>query len=204
MKTVAIYVRVSTRDKGQDVGNQLDQLSEFCRRKGWEIFEIYQDNESGAKGRASRSGLDAMFKAAWQKKFDVLLVWALDRLTREGMFKTVSYLQKLDTYGVRFWSYTEEGVNTDNELVRHAMIAFMSSFAKIERQKISERTKAGLERARKKGRRLGPPPLDGQKVARIIKMYQEKMTEYKIAKQMKISILTVKKYVSQAKERGEL
>jgi len=204
MKKVAIYVRVSTRDKGQDVINQVDQLQEFCERKNWKIYKVFKDNESGAKGRGARSGLDDMFKEAYQKKFDILLVWALDRLTREGMFKTITYLQKLDDYGVRFWSFTEEGVNTDNELVRNAMIAFMSSFAKIERQKISERTKAGLDRAKKKGVKLGPPALDPKKVDKIHSLYREEATAYKISKDLKINIATVKKYIAIAKEKGQL
>lgn len=197
MKKAAIYVRVSTKDKGQDVTNQIDQLSEFCQRKDWDIVEIFKDNESGAKN--NRSGLNAMFKAAYQKQFDVLLVWALDRLSREGMFQTINYLQKLDDYGVRFWSYTEEGVNTDNELVRNAMIAFMSSFAKIERQKISERTKAGLDRAKQNGKIFGPKPLWRREKYqgidnKIDKMLAKGLTEYKIAEKLNISINTVKQY----------
>lgn len=201
---VGIYVRVSTRDKGQDVNNQLDQLLSFCSTKGWDVYKVYTDNESGSKGRASRAGFDAMFKDAYQRKFDLLLVWALDRFTREGMFKTIAYLQKLDTYGVRFWSYMDEGLNTDNELARNIVLAILSSFAKMERQRISERTKAGLERARKRGKVLGGRPLAFAKRERIKKLYKDKKTPYRIAKEMGISINTVKKYIRQWKESGDL
>jgi DNA invertase Pin-like site-specific DNA recombinase len=78
----------------------------------------------------------------------MVLFWSLDRFTREGIQKTIYYLQQLDTYGIRFKSYTETILDTENELVAHILIGVLSYLAKQEAVRISERTKAGLERVR--------------------------------------------------------
>jgi DNA invertase Pin-like site-specific DNA recombinase len=155
---VAIYARVSTDDGGQDPENQLAQLRAWCAISGHEIIAEYVDHGSGAKGADKRQQLAAMFDAAHRRRFDMVLVWALDRLSREGMIPTINQLQRLAVVGVLFHSYTEPLLSTDNDMVRDIVIAVMSSMAKMERQRVSERTKAGLQRARAKGRRLGRAP----------------------------------------------
>jgi len=157
-RRVAIYARVSTTDKGQDPENQLRQLRSWCERMGHEIAEEFVEHESGRKGAEDRQALSALLSAAHRRQFDLVLFWSLDRFSREGMSKTVSYLQRLSASGVAFHSFTEEYLSTDNELVRDILIAVMSSLAKQEAIKISERTKAGLERAKEKGKILGRPP----------------------------------------------
>jgi DNA invertase Pin-like site-specific DNA recombinase len=89
----ALYVRVSTKDKGQDYTNQLNQLREFASRQGWTIVVEFCDTVSG--GTAEREQFRAMFKAASRREFDVLLFWSLDRLSREGAFETLQHLQRL-------------------------------------------------------------------------------------------------------------
>ena len=92
---VAIYARVST-DK-QDNANQLEQLREFASKQSWEIVTEYKDIVSG--GKRNRPQFDAVMLAASQRKFDLLLFWALDRLSREGIVKTLGYLEQLRTWG---------------------------------------------------------------------------------------------------------
>jgi DNA invertase Pin-like site-specific DNA recombinase len=75
---VAIYARVSTKDKGQDTVNQLAQLREFAAKQNWAIFREYVDHESAAK--SDRTEFQRMFEDASRRKFDLLLFWALDRL----------------------------------------------------------------------------------------------------------------------------
>ena len=153
----ALYTRVSTSDGRQTVENQLRELRAYAGRRGWEVVLEFTDDESGRKARAERAGLDAMLKAAARREFDVLLVWSLDRLTREGLRAVIDYLRALDAHGVRFHSYTEEVLSTDNELVRDVLLTILAHLAKIEAERISTRTKAGLERARAQGTRLGRP-----------------------------------------------
>ena len=146
-KRVAIYARVSTDDKGQDPENQLRQLRAWCERMGYAVAGEYVEHESGGKSADHRKQLAQVFADASRRDFDMLLVWALDRFSREGMAATVVYLQRLSSYGVGFHSYSEEHLSTDNELVRNILLATLASLAKLEREKISQRTKAGLERA---------------------------------------------------------
>src|SRR5882757_2323171 len=162
--TVAIYARVSTDDKGQTPDNQLLQLRAWCERMGYPVVREYVEHENGGKGAEYRKQLAAMFAGAARREFDLLLVWSLDRFSREGMAVTVGHLQRLASHGVAFRSFTEEHLSTENELVRNVLLATLSSLAKLEREKISLRTKAGLERARASGKHLGRPKVsDGDR-----------------------------------------
>src|SRR5712671_6207658 len=156
---IAIYARVSTDDRGQDPENQLRQLRQWCASDGHELVHEYVDHESGRKGTKDRKQFAALFEDAHKRKFDCVLFWALDRFTREGMVPTIVHLQRLASYGVSFHSFTEAHLATDNELVRNILLALLASLAKVEAQKISERTKAGMLRARAKGKRIGRPAL---------------------------------------------
>ena len=151
----AIYARVSTNK--QDNGNQLIQLREFAAKQGWTIVAEYVDTVSGS-GKKDRTQFDAMMLAASQKKFDVLLFWKLDRLSREGVRKTLRYLEQLDSYGVAWRSFTEPFFDSCG-IMRDVVISIMATLAEQERITISDRTKAGLQRARKAGKRLGGKPI---------------------------------------------
>jgi predicted site-specific integrase-resolvase len=85
---VAIYARVSTDDKGQDPENQLLQLRAWCARMGYPVVREYVEHENGGKGLEYRKQLAAMFTGAARREFDLLLVWSLDRFSREGMAAT--------------------------------------------------------------------------------------------------------------------
>jgi DNA invertase Pin-like site-specific DNA recombinase len=89
----AIYARVSTDDKGQDPLNQLLQLRDFAAKQGWVIVQEYTDEMSARNG--DRKGFKEMWKDAARHRFDVLLFWSLDRLTREGTLATLNYLRRL-------------------------------------------------------------------------------------------------------------
>jgi DNA invertase Pin-like site-specific DNA recombinase len=101
---IAIYARVST-DK-QDNENQLVQLREFAAKQGWNVFAEYVDRESGAK--SDRVEFQRMFTDASRRKFDLVLFWALDRLSREGVLQTLQHLNRLENHGVGFRSFTEQ------------------------------------------------------------------------------------------------
>jgi hypothetical protein len=113
---VAIYLRVSKADGSQETDNQLLQLRAFCERwDGHELVAEYVDRESGTRGWRERKDFDRMFADAARHRFDILLFWALDRFSREGIRKTIAYLQRLDECGVSFESYSEPFLDTDNE-----------------------------------------------------------------------------------------
>jgi DNA invertase Pin-like site-specific DNA recombinase len=152
---IAIYSRVSTKDKGQDTENQLRQLRDFCAKQdGWVIVNEYVDCVSGKTG--DREQFQAMFAAASRRQFDVVLFWALDRFSREGVFNTLQYLQRLTSYGVGYRSFTEQYLDSCG-LFKDAVISILATIAKQERIRLSERTIAGLERAKAKGNLAGRP-----------------------------------------------
>jgi DNA invertase Pin-like site-specific DNA recombinase len=150
----AMYARVSTKDKGQDVENQLIQQRRYATAQDWEITEFI-DHES-AKASANRAQFQALFAAAARREIDVVLVWALDRFTREGVAETFLHIKRLLDYGVQFESLTETHFRTTGP-AGELMIAIAAWIAKQERVRISERTKAGLAVARSKGRIGGRP-----------------------------------------------
>jgi DNA invertase Pin-like site-specific DNA recombinase len=192
---VAIYARVSTDDRGQDPENQLRELRAWCANTGHKISQEYVDYDSGRKGADKRKQFAALFNDAAKRKFDCILFWALDRFSREGMAQTIIYLQRLSSYGVAFHSYTEPHLATDNELVRNVLLALLSSLAKVEAQKISERTRAGMSRARARGVKIGRPRLAAELRHEITRRAATGETAYSVAKALRIDRHTAAKYL---------
>jgi DNA invertase Pin-like site-specific DNA recombinase len=193
---VAIYARVSTDDKGQDPENQLRELRAWCANAGHAVIGEYVDYESGRKGAERRKQFAALFDDAAKRKFDCVLFWALDRFSREGMAQTIAHLQRLASYGVSFHSYSEAHLATDNELVRNVLLALLSSLAKVEAQKISERTKAGMARAKANGIRIGRPKLGVEIRQKIAQRTAKGETAYAIAKALGVDCRSAVKYAS--------
>jgi DNA invertase Pin-like site-specific DNA recombinase len=192
----AIYARVSTRD--QESENQLAQLRAWCAACGHEVVGEYIDHVSGSKGAEKRPEFARMFEDASRRKFAVLVFWDVSRLSREGMAATVNHLQRLGSYGCAFHSFQEPILSSDNEMVRDIVLAVMAALAKAERIKISERTKAGLERVRKSGTRsgkpIGRPALDPELVRKIGRLFAGGATAYGIAKTLRLDPKTVRRY----------
>jgi DNA invertase Pin-like site-specific DNA recombinase len=191
---VAIYARVSTNDKGQNPENQLRELRAWCVNSGHTISREYIEHESGGKSAEKRKQFAALFEDAAKRKFDLVLFWALDRFSREGMAQTIAHLQRLNSYGISFHSYTEPHLATDNELVRNILLALLSSLAKVEAQKIAERTKAGMARARAMGVKIGRSRLGIELRQKIAQRAAKGETPYAIAKDLGIDRHTAAKY----------
>jgi DNA invertase Pin-like site-specific DNA recombinase len=189
---VALYARVSTKDKGQDHENQLIQLRAFAETQGWTVAREYVDKASG--GKSDREQFQAMFSAASRREFDVLLFWSLDRFSREGTVETLIHLQRLGSYGVGFRSFTEQYLDSTG-IFKDAVIGIIAAVAKQERIRLSERTIAGLERARAQGAVLGRPKTqdDRAKVKVFIRLKESGLSVRKIAAEMGISPTTVQK-----------
>ncbi|MGO9013994.1 MAG: recombinase family protein [Dissulfurispiraceae bacterium] len=165
----AIYARVSTRDK-QEAENQLLQLRAYCDKQGFEVHREYVDYESG--GNPDRHQFKQLFLDAHQSQFQIVVFWALDRFSREGARETINHLALLESYGVGFISYTEPYLNSIG-IFRDAIIAILGTLAKQEKVRLQERVRAGLDRARAKGKRLGRKPLSPIEIKRIILIYDE-------------------------------
>jgi len=163
---ISLYARVSTKDKGQETENQLVQLREFAAKQGWQITREYVDRETG--GTSDRAQFQAMFADASRRKFDLVLFWSLDRLSREGVLETLQHLNRLTACGVGYKSFTEQYLDSCG-IFKDAVIGILAVVAKQERVRLSERTKAGLAIARSKGRQIGRPRLQVQptEIARL-------------------------------------
>lgn len=179
-----IYSRVSTTD--QTTENQILQLREYAQKQGWSIIDVKTDTCSGSKSADERSGLKDVFDLARRRKFDVLLFWSLDRLSREGTRKTLEYLSRLDAYKVKWHSYSEEYISSLG-LFADAIIALMACLAKQERLRISDRTKAGLQRAILQGKTLGRPKSIPDLDERAVKLRQQGYSFSRIAHELNIS-----------------
>jgi DNA invertase Pin-like site-specific DNA recombinase len=146
----AIYARVSTLD--QEPENQLAELRRYVEARNWTPAEHIDRGVSGAKDR--RPALDALLKDARRRRFDVLVVWRLDRLGR-NLRHLITMLEELQALGIAFVSLNEgiDATTPAGKLQMHVL----GAIAEFERARIAERVKAGLQRARAQGKRLGRP-----------------------------------------------
>jgi len=189
----ALYTRVSTRDKGQDTANQLHQLQDYCHAQGWTIVCEYEDHDSG--GKASRAQFQQMLRDAAQRRFDVILFWALDRFSREGALATLQHLDWLSQHAVAFRSFTEPYLDSFG-IFKDAVIAILGTIAKQEQVRISERVRAGLERARlegtKSGKSIGRPRAVFAR-SRVLELRSQGLSWREIAKRSGVSVATVRR-----------
>jgi len=161
----AVYVRVSTRN--QEADNQLLQLRKYCINSDYEIFKVYEDVISGKED--SRPAYDQLFRDAHKKLFDVVLFWDITRFSRSGTLFTLQKLNELEKLGIQWHSYQDQYFSSLGPW-RDIVISIMATLGKIERDKISDRTKAGLERAKANGKQLGRSKLPGETVDEIIEL----------------------------------
>lgn len=181
------HCKIEFEGKGQDTENQLVQMKEYAPQQGWEIVKEFVDRKSAKSGE--RDQFREMFDAADRKEFDGVLVWALDRFTREGVMEAFGYISKLRKSGCQFLSLTEEHFRTTGP-AGELMIAVAAWIAKQERQRISDRTKAGLAVARSKGRVGGRKSKD-KDIDKILKLRSEGKSLADVAEATGISKATV-------------
>jgi DNA invertase Pin-like site-specific DNA recombinase len=189
---VAVYARVSTKDKGQETENQLIQLRAFAATQKWTIVHEFVDQASGS--RKDRKQFQAMFEAASKREFDILLFWSLDRLSREGTVETLNHLQRLNNYGVNYRSFTEQYLDSTG-IFKEAVIGILAAIAKQERVRMSERVLAGLQRANAAGRFGGRPNAadDFKLVSKVKGLKEDGKSIRFIASELGISVNTVQK-----------
>ncbi len=162
MNKVAIYARVSLDERNkdsrqfQDPENQIKPLKEFCQSFDWEVYKVYIDKMSGAN--PARPQFREMMSEALQRRFNGIVVWKLDRFSREGIVPTMSYIQKLKSRKIWLKSMTESWLDTSQEGITDIVLAIMSWASAEERKKISERTIAGIARKRAIGQWKGGRP----------------------------------------------
>jgi DNA invertase Pin-like site-specific DNA recombinase len=194
IEKVALYARVSTKDGGQDTENQLIALREYCAKQGWEVAGEYVDHETG--GTSKRPHFQRMFADARQRKFDSVLFWSLDRLSREGVSATLNHLERLTAAGVEWRSFTEQYLDSCG-LFRDAVLSILATIAK-ERVRRSERASAAIARLRRQGKtdRLGRKrKVLGAKLETVRQLHKEGLSLRAIAAKVHASAMTVQRII---------
>lgn len=188
MKRAAIYMRVSTVDQHPET--QLHDLRTLAAQRGFEIVAEYTDRISGTKAR--RPALDQMLTHARRRQFDVVLVWAGDRLAR-SVKHFLELLEEFNRLGIEYISH-REALDTGGALGR-AVVVIIGVVAELERNLIVERVRAGMRRARLEGRHIGRNPLVLDEAA-IRRDRASGMSLRQIAKAHLISTATVRRVLN--------
>ena len=188
MKKVAIYARVSTEK--QTCENQLIELRAVAERCGYTIvLEFVDFGISGAKGRADRPALDGLMKAATQRKFELILVWSIDRLGR-SLQNLVEILNDLQSMRVDLM-FLQQGMDTSTSSGR-MMFSIFGALAEFERNLIRERVVAGQNRAKARGVKMGRPSKMNEGFRSAIQLLRENgMGIKQIAKEVGVGVGTV-------------
>jgi DNA invertase Pin-like site-specific DNA recombinase len=186
-KRVAFYVRVST--DGQTVENQLQELHVAAQKHGWEVVKVFKDEGiSGAKGRDQRPDFDALCKGLARKDFDLVASWSVDRLGR-SLQDLITFLSDMNAKGIDLYLH-QQGLDTSTPSGR-AMFQMLGVVAEFERSMIQSRVKAGLERAKAQGKKLGRPKTTEQTKQAILKARSEGKGIRKIASELHVGVGTV-------------
>lgn len=177
---VAIYARTSTGE--QDIGLQLETLKEYCKGRGFEIYNIYQDEGiSGSKDK--RPGLDKLMQDAKRRKFNIVLVWKFDRFARSTRH-LIESLEIFNSLGIDFISYTE-GIDTSIPIGK-MVFTIIGAIAEFERDLIRERVRAGVARAREKGKKLGRPKVEYD-YEKLVSLRKKGLSFFEIGRECGIS-----------------
>ena len=151
---VAIYARISTTDKDQNPETQLLPLREFAAAQGWTVAGEFTDRAPATDLRARTAWRELLEQAA-RRRVDLVLVWRIDRAFR-SVLDAATTLERLRAWGVGLRSYTEPWLDTTSPF-GEALYYITAAYAQLERGILAERVRAGMERARRQGRRLGRP-----------------------------------------------
>ncbi len=189
MKRAVLYMRVSTVDQHPET--QLHDLRLMAAQRGFEIVAEYTDRISGVKAR--RPGLDQMLKEARQGRFDVVLVWASDRIAR-SVKHFLEILDELNRLTIEFVSFREQ-IDTGGPLGR-AIVVIIGAIAELERNLIVERVRAGMRRARLEGRTIGRRPLELDRIS-ILRDRQHGHSLGQLAKSYRVSRTTIHRVLHQ-------
>jgi DNA invertase Pin-like site-specific DNA recombinase len=166
---VAVYSRVST--ELQNLDGQESESREYAKNRGWEMTKIYRDKMSGAK--SSRPALDELMADAKKRKMDIVLVWRFDRFAR-SVSHLLQALETFRTVGIEFVSISEQ-IDTSTPTGKMTFTV-LGAVAELERSLIAERVRMGLQSARKRGKRLGRPPIRQLNPAELAKVKADRAT----------------------------
>lgn len=192
----ALYARVSSTTGDQNPETQLRDLRQYAERRGFSVVGEFVDRASGRD--EDRAGYQELLRAARQRAVDVIIVWRYDRFARSTQ-ALVNALKEFQALGVDFISHQEQIDTTTPQ--GEMVFGFIASIAQFESSLISERVKAGMQRAKEQGKHVGRPPIPEDTQAEIQRLYTEEgISINQIAKRLDVSYGTAWNYVQEVKE----
>ena len=199
MKRAVLYLRVSKHE--QTIENQRIELERVAAAKGWKIVSVFKDEGiSGSFGRGVRSQYDAMLKKGVQAQYDVVMAWDVSRLSR-SLVDLVTTLDELHACGIDLYLH-QQAVDTTTPAGK-AMFQMCGVFAEFERGILSERVKAGLNRAKEEGKSLGRP-IKRVDVKRLLEGRRLGKTIRQISKEESLSIGKVHKVLNEEQVNNDV
>lgn len=153
---VVLYVRVSDPGSGQTVENQRPILEAWAKERGFEVIRTYEEGESAWRA-GHQAQLSQLVRDARARRFQAVLIWSLDRLSRQGPTATLLLVRTLGMYGVKVLSHEEQWIETPSPAMTEFLMSLCAWVASEESKRRSERTKAGLKRLKAMGKTLGRP-----------------------------------------------
>jgi putative DNA-invertase from lambdoid prophage Rac len=202
---VCLYARVSTSDKEQDPVTQLLPLRDFVMNQGWQVFGEFIDKVP-ATDIAHRTAWRDLLNVASRKQFDLLLVWRMDRAFR-SVLDAATTLERLRTWKVGLRSYSEPWLDTTSPF-GEALYYITVAYAQLERGILRERVKAGMERAKRQGHRIGRPRVTERRGfnsrygAVLERLGQGQISRRKAALELNVGYATLKRLLD-ARDKGE-
>ena len=220
---VAIYSRVSTEEQakeGLSVEAQIDKCKSFCQARDWEIFRVYKDAGFSA-GSLNRPALELLLKDAQEKKFDIILVYKIDRFSRK-LKDLIMVLEDLKKRNINFTSVTEQ-IDTTSAM-GEAFFQIIGVFAQLERGMVKERVELAFDRKIQFGevlyrapfgyiyqnKKLVPDPKNYEKLKEIFEMWAEGINYKEISKKLNIHKSTIYQiiknpiYIGKIRYKGQL
>jgi len=202
---VCLYARVSTSDKDQDPLTQLLPLREFAKAQSWETYHEYIDH-APATDITHRTAWKELLEDASRRKFDILLVWRMDRAFR-SVLDAATTLERLRTWKVGLRSYSEPWLDTTSPF-GEALYYITMAYAQLERGILRERVKAGMERARAQGHQIGRPRVmdrrgfKGRFGAVLARLHEGKVSRCQATRELKIGYATLKRLIDDQERKS--
>ena len=204
---VCLYARVSTSDKDQDPLTQLLPLREFVKAQSWETYHEYIDH-APATDITHRTDWKELLEDASRRKFDILLVWRMDRAFR-SVLDAATTLERLRTWKVGLRSYSEPWLDTTSPF-GEALYYITMAYAQLERGILRERVKAGMERARQQGHKIGRPRVMDRRGFKsrfgvvLARLHEGKVSRCQAARELNIGYATLKRLIdAREQESGQ-
>jgi len=202
---VCLYARVSTSDKDQDPLTQLLPLREFVKAQVWETYHEFIDH-APATDITHRTAWKGLLEDASRRKFDILLVWRMDRAFR-SVLDAATTLERLRTWKVGLRSYSEPWLDTTSPF-GEALYYITVAYAQLERGILRERVKAGMERARAQGHQIGRPRVMDRKGFRgrfgavLERLRLGQVSRCQAARDLNIGYATLKRLIDAQEHEG--